>query len=379
MLISSVMKIGLNLLQVWRQIPRQPGCWRGRWMSAQALLQTYRPQLAVYFVTMFAAVSSGLTPTLAQELGEAGVPDALRSAVSGGAATDAGPQALLERMAQAQREVEYEGTLVYLHGHHLATLRIAHRIDNGVAMESLLALSGPIRAVARNQRGVTCMSSDAHAFSLPRGEQGGAVLRSAPVDLKRLRRHYAILVLGQSRVAGRDTDVVGIAPRDDLRYGHRYFIDRKTGLPLKMDLLDHADLPIEQVMFTNVEIFPADSGPALLSATPLNDAPVDDEQVAIVRDSGWTLTAMPPGFEIVASRRDQAMEHLVIGDGIASVSVYIEPDVDGLVGATRMGAIVAIGGRLDGHHATVVGEVPERTARMLLDGLTAPRSAAAER
>lgn len=372
MLILSAMKTGPN--------PRQPGCWRGRWMPAQARLQTCPSRFAQFFVAISVAVASALTPTFAQELGKADDElDAAREALNSGAATVNDPQLLLNRMAQAQREVEYEGTLVYLHGHHLATLRIAHRIDNGVAMESLLALSGPIRAVARNARGVTCMSSDAHAFSLPRGEQGSAVLRSGPVDLERIRRHYAILALGQSRVAGRDTDVVGIAPRDDYRYGYRYFIDRETGLPLKMDLIDHADLPIEQVMFTNVEIFPADSGPALLSSTPRGDAPVHGEQVAIARHSGWTLTAMPPGFEIVASRRDQAMEHLVIGDGIASVSVYIEPDAGGLVGATRMGAIAAIGGRIDDHHATVVGEVPERTARMLLDGLTPPRTAAAKR
>lgn len=347
-----------------------------RWLSAQARLQIWPSAVAPVLVAVILAASSAPAPTLAHGPGDEG--SAVSEAVDSDTAAAVDPQALLDRMAQAQRQVEYEGTLVYLHDRHLATLRIAHRIDNGVAMESLLALSGPIRAVARNERGVTCMSANARAFSMPRGEQRSAILRSGPVDFKRIRRHYVISALGQSRVAGRDTDVVGIAPRDDYRYGYRYFIDRKTGLPLKIDLLDDAEQPIEQVMFTNVEIFPADPGLARLSSAPVDGIPVNDDQALIAPRSDWTLAAMPPGFEIVASRRNQTMEHFLIGDGIASVSVYIEPSVGGLVGATRMGAIAAIGGRIDGHHATVVGEVPEHTARMLLNGVTPPRTAAAE-
>ena len=304
--------------------------------------------------------------------------------VQAGELAERDPQALLDRMAKAQRSVEYEGTLVYLHGRHLATLRIAHRIDNGVSMESLLALSGPIRAVARNDRGVTCMLSDAKAFSLPRGQRGGNVLRAGPIEFDHIRQNYLLHVLGQSRVAGRDTDVVGIVPRDDYRYGYRYYIDRETGLPLKVDLMNDAGEPIEQVMFTSVDTFPDDArqlGPASTPTEP--PGAVGDKPAIATQDSGWKPTKMPPGFDVVTSRREGAMEHLVIGDGIASVSIYVEPAVasDGgrLVGAARMGAITAIGGRIDGHHATVVGEVPERTAQLLLDGLTPPRTAATNR
>lgn len=303
---------------------------------------------------------------------------------------------LLERMSQAQRNVEYEGTLVYLHGHQLATLRIVHRIDNGDSMESLLALSGPIRAVARNERGVTCMLSDAHAFSLPRGQGGGGVLRAGPVKFERIRQHYLLHVLGQSRIAGRDTDVVGILPRDDYRYGYRYFVDQKSGLPLKMDLMDTAAEPIEQVMFTSVEIFPPDSArmpsASLSDLLPAGEPPADQarERGAIDGDRsrseqtvGWTLTKMPPGFAVITTGRNGAMEHLVVGDGMVSVSVYVEPVVDsgesGLIGATRMGAITAIGSRIDDYHVTVVGEVPEQTARMLLKGLAPPGTAVGNR
>ena len=339
------------------------------------------------------------------------------------------PEALLQRMTEAQRVVEYEGTLVYLHGGELSTLRIAHRIDNGLSKESLLALSGPIRAVARNERGVTCMLSGARPFSVPRAHQGSGLLRSAPREFERIRRHYLLHALGQSRVAGRDTDVIGIVPLDDYRYGYRFFVDRETGLPLKIDLLDDTAEPIEQVMFTSVEIFRNRSSESAVGSVTMEPAPLTSSaaapgELSAVDASGWRLTAMPPGFEIVktAARTASAnglgrgskelpegqggkiagsrageqvviapaaspnaieasiLEHLVVSDGIATASVYVESGAEGaLDGAMRMGAITAVGSRIGAYHATVVGEVPERTARMLLDGLTPPAADVADR
>jgi sigma-E factor negative regulatory protein RseB len=338
------------------------------------------------------------------------------------------PEALLQRMTEAQRLVEYEGTLVYLHGGELATLRIAHRIDNGLSQESLLALSGPIRAVARNERGVTCMLSGARSFSVPRAHHGSALLRSVPRDFERIREHYLLQMLGQSRVAGRDTDVVGIVPLDEYRYGYRFFVDRQAGLPLKIDLMDDKGDPIEQVMFTNIEIFDADD-PANARAGLATEPSIEPERLSspaasggepsVEHSPGWRLTAMPPGFDVVSRSAQPApetrpgdvsderpdrpadrpgdspggehlagpnaieasiLEHLVVSDGIATVSVYVEPGAEnGLDGVMRMGAITAVGSRIGAHHATVVGEVPERTARMLLDGLTPPAEGVTDR
>ena len=192
-------------------------------------------------------------------------------------ASEQAPESTLQRMTEAQRVVEYEGTLVYLHGAQLSTLRIAHRIDNGRSKESLFALSGPIRAVARNDRGVTCMLSGEHSFSVPRGQQGGGLLRAAPREFERIRQHYLLHALGQSRVAGRDTDVVGIVPLDHYRYGYRFFVDRATGLPLKIDLMGDTAEPIEQVMFTSVDIIGTNTDveaetPVEPQASPLADS-----------------------------------------------------------------------------------------------------------
>jgi sigma-E factor negative regulatory protein RseB len=309
-------------------------------------------------------------------------------------------EGLLTRMHDAQQRVGYEGTVVYLHANRLATLRVARSIDDGDSKESLLALSGPIRAVARNAHGVTCMLPDALTFATPRGHRSG-LLRSVPLDFARIRRHYRLQPLGASRVAGRDTDVIGIVPRDAYRYGYRFFIDRASGLPLKIDLMDDGAEPIEQVMFTQVEIRSVASdhagsgasakrppGIAAAGARPDSEDAAESDSSgdsaaslprASAAESGWRLTRVPPGFEPLAPSEsvspESVIEHLVVSDGIASVSVYIEAaGTQGLEGAARVGAITALGGRVAGdYHATVVGEVPERTAQMLLEGLEPPR------
>ena len=65
------------------------------------------------------------------------------------------------------------------------------------------------------------------------------------------------------------------------------------------------------------------------------------------------------------------MQHLVLSDGLASVSVYVEsdPQAEGLEGGTRIGAVHAAGRRISGHQVTVVGEVPLETVEAVLAGI----------
>jgi sigma-E factor negative regulatory protein RseB len=287
------------------------------------------------------------------------------------------PATVLSRMALAVERLEYEGTLVYLYGHQLTTLRIAHRFDGGESRESLLALNGPIRAVARDHRGVTCVLPDARPISVERARSGNGVLRSTPLDPDRLAPHYLIHPLGHSRVAGRDTDVIGIIPRDNLRYGYRFYVDQATGLPLKTDLMDHSATPIEQVMFTDLTVMgmatPAQTAEPQHTGQDAaeTEGSLPPEQLVDVRDAGWQFDALPSGFRVVAHERpDSAAEHFLLSDGLASVSVYIEADSGaGLRGATRMGAVHAAGRMLDDRQVTAVGQVPADTIALILSNI----------
>ncbi len=297
-------------------------------------------------------------------------------------------RALLERMSQALVQVQFDGTLVYLHGQDLAALRVSHRINNGTPGESLLSLTGPVRALSRHAEGVTCMLPDAAPLSVSKGHGHSALLPTLPLDFSKLSRHYRIVHMGRFRIAGRETEVVGVRARDGYRYGYRFYVDAASGLPLKIDLLDTDGRPVQQTMFTDIDIEP---GPVAETAQAASQQAGAVKSAALSRSaSGAQATEatgpapartepaaaslrLPPGFDIVSRKvlsRDDGgrIEQWVASDGLASFSVYIEPPMDGaLQGPSQLGAVSAVGGLVGDQQVTVVGEVPLATAHRVLE------------
>lgn len=277
----------------------------------------------------------------------------------------------VQRMAAAVSSLSFEGTLVYLHENRLETLHIYHAIEDGQARERLVSMTGPVRAVTREDDEITCILPNSHPISIKRHGVARDLLRSRAMDLDAIDRYYRLHALGVARVAGRETDVVGIIPRDALRYGYRFYLDRETGLPLKTDLMGSDAEPIEQVMFTTVKLTATAPGAAMVAdAASQAKAPVPP-----ARDDRWRFERLPAGFELVMHQladgpESAGAEHFLLSDGLASMSVYVERgDGEGLDGETHIGAINAVGGRVDGHRVTVVGEVPAMTVAAVLAGI----------
>ncbi|MBL3480170.1 siderophore-interacting protein, partial [Klebsiella pneumoniae] len=84
-------------------------------------------------------------------------------------------------------------------------------------------------------------------------------------------------------------------------------------------------------------------------------------------DLGWTVNADVPGFRQIAGMRRslgpdrQDMVHMVFSDGLAAISVFIEPyrKEDGnQVGPMKHGAVNVFKRRVAGFVVTALGEVP---------------------
>ncbi|MFD2113494.1 MucB/RseB C-terminal domain-containing protein [Thiorhodococcus fuscus] len=282
--------------------------------------------------------------------------------------------ALLARMAEAVRVLSYEGTVVYLHENRLDALSLMHRVENGQVQERLISLSGPVQATARQHDRVMCVLPNGHPISVE-AENGPGFLDAKGIDPTVLGRYYRIVALGSARVAGRDTDVVGIIPRDNLRYGYQFHIDRKTALPLKSDLIDANREPLEQLMFTAISLQPSDGEPPRDDPPSVRNAPVAGSE------GEWRFEDPPAGFELVMHNGlkqtdDSTVEHYLFTDRLSSYSIYIEAGAsDGLEGAANIGAVHAVGRRVDGHQVTVVGEVPLETVQTAIAGVRHARSA----
>jgi sigma-E factor negative regulatory protein RseB len=277
---------------------------------------------------------------------------------------------LLERMGAALRSLNYEGTLVYSHDNRLEALKLVHRNEQGEVHESLLSLNGPVRAVTRERDRVMCVLPDGHPISVKRRAAAGGLLNTEGIDPAQLVDHYRVEIQGIARVAGRDTEVVGIIPRDALRYGYRFYIDQETFLPLKSDLIDSAGESLEQLMFTAITVDP--TPPPMASPVPaagLRGAPA-------ARVAGrWRFDPTPVGFRLVSQAvmdhpSGAEVEHFLFTDRLSAYSVYIEADTpDGLIGSTHIGAVHAAGRQVDGYQITAVGEVPAETLEAAVSGV----------
>ncbi|WP_165742245.1 MucB/RseB C-terminal domain-containing protein [Candidatus Thiosymbion oneisti] len=151
-------------------------------------------------------------------------------------------------------------------------------------------------------------------------------------------------------------------------------LDRESGLPLKSDLMGQQTDPIEQVMFTSLDLLPSQGTASTAGPVPQQRRYGPEPPVPGLLP--WRFDALPPGFSLVMhndwrAADGQPVDHFVLSDGLASVSVYVEagnPQA-GLEGGTHIGAVHAVGKRVSDHQVTVVGEVPPETVEAVLAGL----------
>jgi sigma-E factor negative regulatory protein RseB len=295
------------------------------------------------------------------------------------------PQTLITRMHRAAQGLDYEGTFVYQHSDQLESLRIVHKASDGPVRERLLSLNGAPREIIRTDREVRCYLPDENAVMV---EHRRADNRNFPAllpeSLPVLAGNYKIKSGKDGRVAGRKAKSVLIKPRDAFRYGYQLWADAASGLLLKASLLDEHGAVVEQYMFTQVaiggpiaaaELEPQSRGKDYVWYRP------DDRQPELAAGA-WAATRLPAGFNLTARMmrrlpaRQQPVEHLVYTDGLAVVSVFVEPlDKSAKpavhAGVSQMGAVHAFGKLLDGHQVTVVGEVPAATVDMIGDSVAA--------
>ncbi|ROR32124.1 MucB/RseB-like sigma(E) regulatory protein [Inmirania thermothiophila] len=301
----------------------------------------------------------------------------LQAAVAAAAAGD-DARLWLDRMAEALRRLDYEGVFVYRHGGGMTTMALVHGRVGGVERERLYALDGAPREIVRDGDGLTYVLPDGGAVRIPEGVPPATLGWRLAGGLDAVEAGYRLHTAGEGRVAGRRAVVVAIEPRDRYRYGYRLWLDREHALPLRVELREGGRV-LETVLFTSLRVggaIPRERFEAAPGGTRLrmHEVPAAGPQA----DPGrWRLGRLPPGFRLVGrgmtrlpGAGDEAV-HLLISDGLAAVSVYVEEAgaAGGLEGLVRMGAVSAYGRILDGHRVTAVGEVPPPTVRMVAEGI----------
>lgn len=286
----------------------------------------------------------------------------------------------LDRMTQAIKTLNYEGTFVYIHDNQLEAMHIIHSNNEHGEQERLLSLAGSAREIIRDNDLLTCILPDASAVVVEKSRPKEYLPTGLHKITQSLKQYYEFSVVGDDRMAGRDAIIVQVQPRDPYRYGYGLWIDQQTAMLLKSDLLDEAGDAVEQVMFTNINIGAAIDAGRLKPTIDANGFKWFREDKTNDRaeesKSGWYVDKLPDGFKMGMKKKhgmpmnEMPLEHLMYTDGLSSVSVFIEKAEKGrpmLKGLSNMGAVNAYGTEVDGYHVTVVGEVPRPAVKMIGD------------
>ncbi|SFW13387.1 MucB/RseB C-terminal domain-containing protein [Nitrosovibrio sp. Nv17] len=299
------------------------------------------------------------------------------------------PEALewMQRITAAPRQHSYIGTFVYSSGDHIETSRILHRVDAEGEHEKREVLDGMPQEIIRNNDEMRCYMPENKTIVTEKRWLQKVFPALLPQSTGNIDDSYIVRLGGQERISDHTCQVIELEPRDNRRYGHKWWVDTRTGLLLKAAVLDQGRV-VEQFVFTHLETG-IEIDKALLKsryaaktaewrAVNLVSSTMGNEKL------GWRVRDLPQGFRKVIemkrnlSGKPMPVNHIALSDGLAAVSVFIEP-VAGQAspptpGLYRSRGAINIYSRIVADNIiTAVGEVPSATVMQIGDSVVSHR------
>jgi len=289
--------------------------------------------------------------------------------------------AWLQKIAASSRQISYTGTFVYHHGNQVETSRIWHFVDAGGEHERLAMLDGPLREIVRDNEDVTCYFPERELMLVEKRTVGRFPALLPPQLLSGITENYVPVKAERDRVAGFSCQVVLLKPKDDLRYGRYFCAELATGLPLRVRTYNSNNEIVESFAFTSLSI---GNGINKVMLKPhfavesknwhVDRAALDQNDAA--GDAGWPVNPLPGFKRLTAIKRSlpghPTMSQIVYSDGIAAVSIFIEPlpESPPAAGPAAHGAINIYVKPQTDRMITVVGEVPPGAIKLIADSVT---------
>ncbi len=290
---------------------------------------------------------------------------------------------VLIKMTQAMKTLNYQGTVAFLKNGRLEPMKYFHAVEKGVEQERLLSLNSPLREIVRDADRVSCLFKARHQLIVDHRPFERSFLIDIPANLDALDAIYNITVVGEEDVAMLPALVIAIQPKDNFRYARKIWVEKQHFLPLKVLVYNLANEAIEQLVFTELQLketLPLVDVKFLNAVNP--PPPVHPLPIQKSDQANFVLANLPQGFqELFFTRKpihnsDEQVDHLLMSDGFASVSVYMEnknaasqPELYGQGSVQSIGTVNFISRTLGDFEFTVMGEVPAETVKLIADGI----------
>jgi sigma-E factor negative regulatory protein RseB len=293
-------------------------------------------------------------------------------AFSAALAEDLGPGDWLQKMAGAVQTTNYDGTVIRIQNGSSEALKVVHLVVDGVVREKVIVQEGNGMEIIRIGSEVHCILPDRQTVLIEEWDDQSTLFSTLPSSDIRFGSEYDVSIVRQERVAGRNAIMLAIRPHDDFRYGHRIWLDHETGFPLQTKLMDSNGISIEQVKFAEINLDQEIHANQLEPSTDIENFRWFSQTETSSKketESDWISSDLPPGFRVTSSHVEQVrgseepIIHMMISDGLANVSVFIEPrGTDGNTRNAHAGAANSFSVLQGDYRVTAVGEVPLATA-----------------
>lgn len=295
----------------------------------------------------------------------------------------------LRQVPLTAQTLNYSGTFVYQQGSHVRASRITHVVQEKSELEKLEVLDGPRREYVRRNEEIVYYALDEKAMLVvQRGAPGGfpAFLSTDPAELL---PYYQLRFSDSARVAGYDCRTVVLVPKDELRYAYRLCLEESSGLLLRVETLSEGRV-IEQIGFSQLTLGNVSSQLVRPSYANVQDWRVEKSSLQHGEVPGLRIGFLPPGFQQTAAvkhllnqkeggvsgggahaaSRASEVVQIVFSDGLAAISVFIEPGSQSrMEGSSQRGGINIIGRRLGDFWLTIIGEVPAITIKQIANSV----------
>ena len=282
----------------------------------------------------------------------------------------------LAQTQEATRGRAYTGTLVVSAGEEISVSKVWHVCDRTTQMERVDSLSGPARTTIRRNSDVITFHSDKKIAYTDQRESLGLLPMRWRASGESLDRLYRLREAGVQRVAGHDAKVVELLPHDASRWGYRLWTEAQTGVVIKLQTLDSRGAVLEQVAYSDLNL----GAPVSMQAL---EQRMRSTEGYVVKPRTLKKNTWPPfvrskpepvlGFSALSCYQRVETDaptraHCVFSDGLASVSVFVEPmraDVPLTPTQTMRGATHVVTQALGPYWVSAMGEAPPETLQRL--------------
>lgn len=283
----------------------------------------------------------------------------------------------LHEIQSAAKELDYSGVLSYSNSDGIQSMQLVHLVDGTGEHERLETLDGATREYIRVNDVTQCLIPDKRLVIVEKALDGRFPALIVG-DSSQIDSLYTLTKENTERIAGRECQMYQLTPKDQLRYGYKFCIDTTHQLLLQSQTVTSSDQSaiINQVSFVTLQLGDKAAVQSLPSSLKYKDWKVVAANIEPISlsDQGWRIP-FPTGFRPVSEvtryiRTERQVAQLVLSDGLASISIFIEP-VD--VYSSRLkadpgskkGSIHLYRKRIGDFWLTATGEVPLETLHYL--------------